>query len=69
MDLKIIILSAVSQTKTNKYHNISSICGIQKNHINEFIYKTENRLTDIKYKSMVTRGDSGVVRRGEDNRV
>ena len=40
-----------------------------KNHISEFIYKTENRLTDIKYKSMVTRGDSGVVGRREDNKV
>lgn len=28
VDLEIIILSAVSQTKTDKHHKISSICGI-----------------------------------------
>ena len=37
-DLEIIILSEVSQRKTNK---ISLICGISKNNTNELIYKTE----------------------------
>ena len=41
MDLEIIILSEVSQTDKEKCHMISHICGIQKNDINELIYKTE----------------------------
>ena len=36
-DLKINMLSEVSQKKTNI---ISLICGIFKNYTNEFIYKT-----------------------------
>ena len=39
MDLEIIILGEVSQTKT--YHMISLICGILKNDTNELIYNTE----------------------------
>ena len=38
-DLKINILSEVSQRKTN-INMISLICGIKKNYTNEFIYKT-----------------------------
>ena len=38
MDLEIIILSEVSQRKTNI---ISLICGISKNDTNELIYMTE----------------------------
>ena len=41
MDLEIIILSEVSQTKTDKYHMILLICRIFKNDTNELIYKTE----------------------------
>ena len=38
MDLKIIILSEVSQTEKDKYHMISLICGnFKKNDINELI--------------------------------
>ena len=40
MDLEIVILSEVSQTKKDKYH-ILLICGILKNDTNELIYKTE----------------------------
>ena len=32
VDLEIIILSEVSQTKTHKYHVISLICGVSKGH-------------------------------------
>ena len=38
MDLEIIILSEVSQRKTNI---ISLICGISKNDTNELIYETK----------------------------
>ena len=41
LDLEIIILSGVSQTKNDKYHVISLICGILKYDTNELIYKTE----------------------------
>ena len=42
IDLKIIILSEVSQTEKDKYHMISLICRIlKKNDTNELIYKTE----------------------------
>ncbi|MDK7164401.1 hypothetical protein, partial [Winkia sp. UMB3105] len=41
MDLKIITLSEVSQTETDKYHMISLKCDSYKNGTNEFLYKTE----------------------------
>ena len=42
MDLKMIILSEVSQTEKGKYHIISLICRILKKMItNELIYNTE----------------------------
>ena len=44
MDLKIVILSEVSQTEKNKYRMISLICGIYNNGTNELIYKTEIEL-------------------------
>ena len=44
MDLEIAILSEVSQTKKDKYHMISLICGIFKKGTNELIYKTELEL-------------------------
>ena len=40
MDLEIIILSEVSQTKKDKYM-VSLTCGIKKCNTNQFIYKTE----------------------------
>ena len=39
MDLKVIILSRVSQKEKGKYHMISLICGILKNDTNESISK------------------------------
>ena len=41
MDLEIIVLSEVSQTEKDKYHILTHICGIQKNGIDDLIYKTE----------------------------
>ena len=49
MDLEIIILSEISQTKEDKYM-VSLICGILKNDINELIYKTQvQRLKEQTY--------------------
>ena len=41
MDLKIIILSEVSQTEKDKYPMIPLICGVLKNSTNQLIQKTE----------------------------
>ena len=41
MDLEIIILSEVNQTKKDKYHMLLLIHGILKNDTNELPYKTE----------------------------
>ena len=41
MDLKIVILSEVSQTEKDKYHMVSLTWGILKNEANELIYKGE----------------------------
>ena len=40
MDLEIIILSEVSQTEEDKYHDIAYMWNL-KNGTNELIYKTE----------------------------
>ena len=55
MQLKIIILSEVRQTKT-KYHMISLIYGILKNDTNELIYKTETD-SQTENKLMVSKGE------------
>ena len=44
MDLEMIILSEVSQTKKDKYYVILLICVISKKATNELIYKTEIEL-------------------------
>ena len=41
MDLEIVIQSEVSQKEKNKYHIITHICGIQKNCIDDLIFKAE----------------------------
>ena len=41
MDLDIVILSEVSQTKKDKYHMILLISRILKKDTNELIYRTE----------------------------
>ena len=40
-NLEVIILSEVNQTKKDKYHMISLICGILKNNTAELTYETE----------------------------
>ena len=44
------------QTEKAKYD--ITICGIQKNDTNWLIYKKRSRLTDLKNKLMVTKGES-----------
>ena len=41
MDLEVIILSEINQTKKDKYHMISLICGTLKNDTNGLIFRTE----------------------------
>ena len=50
MVLEIVILSEVSQTKKDKYHRISLVCGIFLNGTNELIYKTEIELQSQGYQ-------------------
>ena len=70
MDLEIVILSEVKSDRErhisydiihmwNLFYVEYSICGmIFKNYINELIYKKKNRLTDIKNKVIVTKGET-----------
>ena len=54
MDIKIIILSEVSQTKTN----ILPICGILKKTKKQVNYlQNKNRPTDIENRLMATKGE------------
>ena len=55
MDLEIIVLSEVSQTKANIIWYRLYVES-KKNDTNELIYKT-NRLTDLEIKLMVTKGE------------
>ena len=41
VDLESVIQSEVSQKEKNKYHIITHICGIQKNCIDDLIFKAE----------------------------
>ena len=41
MDIEIVILSEVSQTEKDKYHDITYMWNLKKNDTNELIYKTE----------------------------
>ena len=56
MDLEIIILSEVSQTKTNM---VSLSCGISKNDTNELIYKIETDSQTSKTNSWLPKGSGG----------
>ena len=56
MDLEIIILIVLNQTKKNRYHMVSLYVESKKCDINELIYKT-NRFTDLENKFMVMKGE------------
>ena len=55
MDLEIIILSEVNQTKKDKYCMLLLVHGILKNVTNELIYKTKTDLQISKNKLTVTK--------------
>ena len=57
-DTEIIILSEVSQTKTNIMTSL--ICGIKKNYINELIYKTKTDSQTSKTNLWLPKGKRGV---------
>ena len=59
MDLETVIQSEVSQKEVNKYRILMHICGIQKNGIDELIYKAEIRDTDVENKCTDTKGGRG----------
>ena len=60
MDLEIIILSEVSQTKTNIWYHSYVESNSLKNETNELIYKTEIDLQILK-TNMVTKGETRAV--------
>ena len=41
MDLEVVILSEISQTEKEKYHNIPYIWNLKGNDTNELIFNTE----------------------------
>ena len=55
VDLEIIILSEVNQTKKDKYSMLLLVHGILKNDTNELIYKTKTELQISKNKLTVTK--------------
>ena len=59
MDLKIIILSEVSQMEKDTYHMIPPICGIEKKGSHELIYKTEIGSEPWKTNLRLPRGKEG----------
>lgn len=54
MDLEVFTVTKVSQTEKYKYYRLSLMCGIQKENINELIYK--ERGSQAENKLMVTEG-------------
>ena len=60
MDLENIILSEVRSDRERQLSYITCMWNL-KNSTNELIYKSRNRLTDIKNKLMVSKGKRGGV--------
>ena len=59
MDLETVILSEVSQTEKDKYHDITYMWNLKKNHTNEPIQKTEMELQMQKTNLWLPRGKGG----------
>ena len=60
MDLKIIIVSEVSQTEKDKYYMTLLTCGIFKKKGYKLTYlQNRKRYTDLENKFMVTKGKRG----------
>ena len=51
-DLEIIILSEISQTERDKYHDITYMWNLIKNDTNELIYKTKQKNCILKKKAL-----------------
>ena len=58
MDLETVLQDAVNQKVKNKYHILTHICGIQKNHIEESVGKAQIE-TDIENKCTDTNREKG----------
>ena len=56
INLEIITLSQVSQTKKDKYM-MSHVCGILKKMIQRKLFTKRNRLTALENKLMPTKGE------------
>ena len=59
MDLEIIILSEVSQTKKDKYYIYMYCLYVESKKITEMNLFTKQKHTDIENKLMVTKGERG----------
>ena len=59
MDLETIIQSEVSHKEKSKYHILMHICVIQKNHIDELIYKAEIETQTQRTNIWIPRGEGG----------
>ena len=57
MDKEIIILSEVSHTEKNKYHDSSYLWNHKMTQMN--LFKNRKSLTDIENKFMLTKGETG----------
>ena len=54
MDLETVLLSEVSQTEKEKYHDISYMCNLKRNDTNDLIFTKQTEL--IENELMVARG-------------
>ena len=60
MDLETVLLSEVSQTEKEKYHDISYMCNLKRNDTNDLIFTKQTEL--IENERTVARGKN--VRKG-----
>ena len=54
MDLETVLLSEVSQTEKEKYHDISYMCNLKRNDTNDLIFTKQTEL--IENELTVARG-------------
>ena len=55
LDLETVIQGEVSQKEKNKHYILTHICGVQKNGIDDLIYKTEikTQMQRIKHRDII----------------
>ena len=46
MDLETVLLSEVSQTEKEKYHDISYMCNLKRNDTNDLIFTKQTELIE-----------------------